>query len=312
MYPSAVGTSFIVQQQTSGTGRFLAAEYGRARVTIPNGDANAVVRIAAKLYGALGNSLTVEFVDRGSGIAVPATTISQTGPALRVVLRRLSGGAPLATANEVAAAINSFGAFTGTPVAAIAGGDGTGVCSGYIPQSLTGGKNPIGYPSTAVWAIGTTYLVDVDVLHNGGIYRSLQGSNVGHDPGTSPTWWRFMPAQDGAFFRWDKLNATFGQFDFEQDATLVLRQFEAVFTVPSGTHRVDLIRCPMNTAYEPIASEGVGVFRYDTLTPTTPDIAVSDVRILLPRGWCFLVVTDIALAGTVRLDMRREANFPYL
>jgi hypothetical protein len=312
MYPTAVGTSFVVQQQVAGTGRFFGADYGRARRTITNGDPDAEVRVCAKQYGAAANALTIEFIDRGTGSTVPATRVEQVGTAVRVYLRRIASGAPLATSAEVANAINAFSGFTSVPLAAIYGGTGAGTCTAQVPVALTGGKNPLGYPVSGAWSNTSTYPVDADVLFAGVLYRSLQAGNVGHSPDASPLWWLPMSAQDGVTFRWGKENTNFGLFHFEQAETLIIRQFEAVFEVPVGTHWVSLIRCPLNTAYEPVTAEGVTVFHYASLTSSSPDIAVSDVRILLPKNYAMLVITDVAMPGIVRLDARREANFPYL
>lgn len=142
MYPVPVGVSFLVSQRVSGTGRFNGSDHGRARSTVANVDPNAVVRLAARRYGVEANALTVEFVDRGVGNAVAATRVERAGSALRVVLRRGTGGAPLATAAEVAAAINGFAPETGNPVGAAYGGDGTGVVSAAAPQPFAGGAAP--------------------------------------------------------------------------------------------------------------------------------------------------------------------------
>ena len=41
----------------------------------------------------------------------------------------------------------------------------------------------------AAYAGGTTYAADVRVIDSHLIYQSLQASNTGHTPATSPTWW---------------------------------------------------------------------------------------------------------------------------
>lgn len=142
MYPTPLGVSFVVQQRVSGTGQFTGAEYGRARATLTDADPNAVVRTAAKLYGTLANSLTVELVDRGVGNVITATRVEQVGANIRVILRRGSTGDPLATSAEVAAALNAYDAYTSTPLGAVAGGDGSGLVSGASAVALTGGVNP--------------------------------------------------------------------------------------------------------------------------------------------------------------------------
>lgn len=140
MYPISTGNPFMVQQSVSGTGVFNGSEYGRAKATLPNGDPNAVVRVSARLYGSTSNAYSVELVDRGASIVVPQTVIEQTGAAIRVILRR-SSSAILATAQEVAAAINALGVAGG--VCAIYGGTGNGVVSAAAAVLLTGGVNPV-------------------------------------------------------------------------------------------------------------------------------------------------------------------------
>lgn len=312
MYPAAVGTSFIVQQEVSGSGQFTGAEYGRARVTLPNGDSNAVVRVASRLFGNLANALLVELVDRGSGNTVSSTTVEQVGTAVRVYLRRGASGSPLASAAEVAGVINDYARYTSVPISAVPGGTGLGLCTAVAPVALAGGKNHWGYVSGRVWASGTTYAEGDDVLDRGVLYRSLQASNTNHAPSSSPSWWMAYERPDAVTFRWKPANTNLGLFHFEQDRTLVLQQFEARFTVPGGTHSVRLERVPLNAAFEPIDAEAVPVFVYPALTTTStltsgPDITLSDVSIKLPPRWAFRVVTDVAMPGVVRMDVRREA-----
>lgn len=46
----------------------------------------------------------------------------------------------------------------------------------------------------STWASGTAYALDALVMLNHVIYKSLQGSNVNHNPETSPTWWSKVSA----------------------------------------------------------------------------------------------------------------------
>lgn len=309
MYPSSVGTSFVIQQMTSGSGQFTGADFGRARVNMTHGDADSAVRVAARLYGPLGNNYSVEFIDRGSGVVVTATTVELSGTAVRVTLRRGSGGAPLAPGIEVAAAIN---AVENSPVKAVAGGTGLGLVTALPPTSLAGGVAAWGTPTGTAWSSAATYALHADVVFQGVLYRSIQATNLNHTPDTSTSWWVPMGVADPGTYVWKPTNTPLGLFHPEQEDTVVLRQLEARFTIGAGTHSLALMRAPMNAAFEPVTAEAVGVFRYETLSPTEQDIAISDVRIMLPRGWCFYVLTDVALAGLVRMDLRREANFPYL
>ena len=109
MYPIQNGLSFLVQQSVTGTGVFNGSEYGRAQgrfpfAALPNSD--NVVRISARLYGLEGNNYQLQLVDPGIGTNNPSTTAVIQGSRVVVTLRRSSGGGLLATAQEVADAIN--------------------------------------------------------------------------------------------------------------------------------------------------------------------------------------------------------------
>lgn len=64
----------------------------------------------------------------------------------------------------------------------VSNGDQFIICGG-LPVSTTATK----------WDSGTTYNQGDQVLYNGSVYVSLQGSNVGHTPGSSPTYWQASP-----------------------------------------------------------------------------------------------------------------------
>jgi hypothetical protein len=254
MYPVPLGINFVVSQQASGTGGFTGADYGRAKLTLTNADPNAVVRVASKLYGTPSNALTIELIDRGLGNTVTATTVQQIGSAIRVTLRRGSSGGILATAAEVAAALNAFTEYP-LPIGAAAGGDGTGIVSAVTATALASGVNPT----------------------------------------TSPD-----------VFRWGLVNTNFGLFHFEQDASVQVRQIETKFTIASGTPTLTISRVPLNEAFEPITAEAIPLFVYDGLSNAKPDFSISDIELLVPRGWALQVVTSVALAGIVRMDVRRD------
>lgn len=153
MYPSAVGHKFLIQYAVSGTGALDGSEYGRARLTVDPGlGPNAIVYFASKLYGSASNALTVEYVDAGAGMTVAATTVTQVGSAIRVLLRR-SAVAVLATAAEVADAVNAFTAYSspGFAVAARAGGTGGSVVAAIGPLPFTGGADPTRVGSQFLW-----------------------------------------------------------------------------------------------------------------------------------------------------------------
>jgi len=109
MYPIQNGLSFLVQQSTVAGGAFTGAEYGRAIGRFPLAaapGANNVVRISARLYGLDGNAYRLQMVDPGSGVNNLATTVAEQGSTIVVTLRRSIAGGILATAQEVADAIN--------------------------------------------------------------------------------------------------------------------------------------------------------------------------------------------------------------
>ena len=259
MYPVPLGVNFLVSHKVSGTGQFTGADYGRAKATLTNVDANARVRVASKLYGTPSNALTVELVDRGAGNIVATTYVEQVGSAIRVVLRRGSGGAPLATSAEVAAAINGYVASPGGPagpIGAVAGGDGTGVVSALSPVALAGGVDP---------------------------------TMAGHYA-----------------FRWAANNTNMGLLHVEQESSVIIRQMDAAFTVPSGTRTLTISRAPLNEAFEPDLTEAVPLLEYGDLTNATPNLSASDMNWLLPPRWALVVTTSVALAGIVRFDFRRD------
>lgn len=155
MYPSDVGQKFLIQYTVSGTGGLTGVEYGRARRTVdPLLGSNSIVSFAAKLYGSAANALTIEYVDAGAGVVVSATTVTQTGSAIRVLLRR-SAIAVLATAAEVAAAVNAFTAYNAPAFAimALAQGTGLGLVAAIGPLAFTGGVDPAQQGSQYLWTL---------------------------------------------------------------------------------------------------------------------------------------------------------------
>lgn len=130
MYPTPLGTPFCVQETTLDTGFIADTERGRAKRAI--GSVGNVVTVGAKLLGTEANAYTVALIDRG--VAVAQTSVAQVGSAFEVTLRR-SSGALLATASEVAAAINA----ANLPVRASYVG---GVMAAVPATALTGGLAP--------------------------------------------------------------------------------------------------------------------------------------------------------------------------
>lgn len=162
MYPTPIGQPFTIHLAVTGSGVFDGAtEFGRAKATLPNGDANAVVRCSALLYGTGPNAIQVQLVDDGAGVVRTATVVQQTGSLIQVRLRRDLSGV-LATSHEVAAAINAVS--PRLPIRATANGTGSGIVSAVSATSLSGGADPkldpAGYQFN--WAVTTN--------NNGGLF----------------------------------------------------------------------------------------------------------------------------------------------
>lgn len=257
MYPSPLGTSFLVSQQVLGTGQFDGSEYGRARVTLANDALTDVVTVAARRYGSAANSYTIQLIDQGAGQVVSTTQVQQVGSAVRVYLRRAALGDPLATAAEVAAAINDFHRWSGQPLCARYEGTGADLCDAVAATPLTGGADPA--------------------------------------------------VNDGVSFRWAPASdPDLGFFYFEQEVPMVVTQFEAAFTIAGGPNVLTISRVPLDSVLDPIQTEAIPLFVHSSLAAATPDVALSDIRFVLPPRWALLVETDAALPGVVRMDVRRE------
>lgn len=136
-------TSVAAMQQIVGApGAYDGSYVGRASVTF--GAGASLVRCRARRYGTDGNNLTVQLYDAGAPNVVAATTATLVSAnAVRVSLRR-NAGALLATADEVAAAINGFRNSNNPaqqlPVVCHSGG--AGVVAAAAATALTGGLDP--------------------------------------------------------------------------------------------------------------------------------------------------------------------------
>lgn len=311
MYPVDQGAVLVVQQQVSGTGRFTGADYGRSKATLPGATADADVRVASRVYGVLANGISVELVDRGVGTAVATTYAEQAGSVARVYLRRGSSGVPLATANEVAQAICDA-AYPGAPLCAVAGGNGSGLCTGASPVQLSGGRFASGVDGAPAWSSVRTYAIGEQVTYQGMRFEAAAGSNLNNPPDLSPSWWRYTEPTDDLTYRWGlPPNTNAGLFHFEQNSTLDLLQLEMKFTVPGGTHSVTVSRCPLNRALEPVLAEKVPILHYPSLVTGAPDISLNDIDVKLAPRWAFLVETSVSMPGIVRMDVRRTAYYPF-
>ena len=57
------------------------------------------------------------------------------------------------------------------------------------PMAISGYTVNVTETDAAVYVAGTTYTINALVMYNHRVYSSLQATNVGHQPDTSPTWW---------------------------------------------------------------------------------------------------------------------------
>lgn len=142
MYPTSAGLKYLVSLKTQGTGKFLGAEFGRARATLDTGNGfGGYIYVASRVYGALSNSITVQLVDMGNGVEIPETKIEQSGTAIRVILRRTVNGIQATTA-EVVAALNNYTSFQPSGFALGARYNSDVIVDPVGPIALTGGADP--------------------------------------------------------------------------------------------------------------------------------------------------------------------------
>lgn len=174
MYPLALGQIFMIMHTCTGTGGFDGVtEEQRASVIIPGvSSPNGDVVIRARLLGTQGNAYTVGFIDMGAGITVTTTSVIQVGTSILVTLRR-SPSAVLATASEVAAAINAVTSF-GFPISADARTSTPTVCKGVSATPLTGGVD-----ANIIDPSGTQFISSFSNL-NSGVFTFENFSEVVH------------------------------------------------------------------------------------------------------------------------------------
>lgn len=267
MYPIQNGLSFLVQQSVVTGGQFDGSEYGRAIGRFPlsaSSGTSSVVRVSSKLYGLDGNAYLLQLFDPGSGINNPATVATLQGTKVIVTLRRSSGGGVLATAQEVADAINR----ARLGVAAWYEGNGNGVVAAQAALHINNVR--------------------------AGVNSSLRGPNA------EQFIWSLPTSTNGGFFY------------FEQEQPVLVHQFEAKFDINSGgPYTVTVKRVNLTPNLEPIAGEDIPVFVWDQLTPLRPDIAFSDVGIILHPLQALQVVTSSAMTGIARFDVRKSAGYPF-
>jgi hypothetical protein len=89
-------------------------------------------------------------------------------------------------------------------------------------------------------------------------------------------------------------------------------QFESLFnSVGVGPETVTVSRANLDPNLEVIAGETIPVFVWNNLTSARPDIAFSDVGIILQPQQALLVSVTNNLTGVARFDLRKTAGYPY-
>lgn len=249
MYPIQNGLSFLVQQSVTGTGAFNGSEYGRALGRFPyaaSAGSNNVVRISARLYGLDGNAYQLQLLDLGAGINNPATTVSEQGSKIIVTLRRSSSGGILATAQEVADAINR----ARLGVGAWYEGSGNGVVAAQAATVINNVRS--GVNSTQRGPNVEQYIWSLPVNDDGGFFyfeqeqpvlvhqfeakfdipsggpHTVTVSRVNLTPNLEPIAGESIPV-----FVWDQLTATRPDISFS-DVGIILHPLQAL-TVSTST-----------------------------------------------------------------------------
>lgn len=134
---------------------------------------------------------------------------------------------------------------------------------------------------------------------------------------TSPTFMSggISPAINfgGSIFTFTRSNLNGGFFHLENKpgTPLIVRDFEAKFQA-SGSATVTFSRVNLNSNLEEIAGTSIPFYVWDDLDVSKPDISVNDIRVLIQPFQAVKVECSASFTGLVRLNVRRESNFPYL
>lgn len=103
-----------------------------------------------------------------------------------------------------------------------------------------------------------------------------------------------------------------GWFYFENQEPVLVYQFECLFNaVGVGPETVTVSRANLTPNLEEIAGETIPVFVWANLTNSRPDIAFSDVGIILHPQQALKVTVTNNLTGVARFDLRKTAGYPY-
>lgn len=167
------------------------------------------------------------------------------------------------------------------------------------------------------YAAGTTYALDAYIIRSGSglhhIWKSLQGSNVGNTPETSPTWW----VDQGATNRWKMFDGVVStQTTVTSPITVVIapgrvNSIALLNLTNVGSVTISMLDAPAGaTIYnqttslvDPPGSDWYAYF-YDPITTKT-DFVVTDIP-LCSTG--VITITLTATSGTVSCGVCAVGN----
>lgn len=140
--------------------------------------------------------------------------------------------------------------------------------------------------TTPDWLIGTTYALNAEVHYSNSIYVSLQASNTGHQPDTSPTWW----IRKGA----DNIQAMFD----DKISSQTIRATPLEVSVEPGEifNSVALLNISGATSLEIEVTDGIGGSVYYTKTIDLDDTPIVDWYMYFFEPYDFMsevILTDI-------------------
>lgn len=158
---SSVGPGQIIygRFRVGGLVSFIETN-GNSYAYVAVGTGNSKIAAQAKTPGILGNNYQLEITVSGTHAATSVVGLLDAGVTRFIVRLRSSGGTPLATASEVAAALRAD-AFSGPRINAnIADGDGTGVVAAIAPTPFIEGGG------TWLFHVHTIACHEIDAIEN--------------------------------------------------------------------------------------------------------------------------------------------------
>jgi hypothetical protein len=267
MYPAALG-SFMVQQVLSGVGLFNGTEFGRAKAQIPTGSPPDPNAVVFIASKMYGTLANALSVSLIDRGAGITVPATQIIQTGSVIEVFLQRDATLGLQARAVDVVNAINAYQSFTFPVRARYGGTGL--GVMAAT----SSPVG----------------------------LSSLKVGEDSVLGPS----DAGRFSNIFKWTRPSGQHGGFFyFEQTEDIIIRQLEFNFTV-SSTQQLKVQRVNLDDGLEPISAEKIPFFEAE-ITPAEPQIAVSDVRVLLHPYQAVLV--ECPAAGTARLDVSRAGSY---